>query len=1025
MELKEILALEANPNSLKKIDRFLSTKDIIHRDYAPALAHLAYLSFQLGKVSEAFKILFDYLEVCEDKYKAVIYSTLIKIYYSQKDFDSAYKAIEVKKSFLPRYNKANYYEDLITYYQLLDNKEELIRTILIYLEDDISDERRLKALLLLSESYLKLHEYQKFKDKNMLIESLSLTLKEDSIYLEARFNEAFVLEKEKEYDKALKIVETLLESKLDNILLAKVLTLKLVILISLKEYRKASIFEAEFEKTVDLGLIDTRILFAKTCISLYQELNNQFNCEVYDAKLTNLMNEKADQTNIKQETKKKNTKAQKIELNFAQSKAIVEEKKEEVKEINEETKHSTYSFIEQATRFEEMVSLINQFNAKDYSSFREFLRLYFTEVNKIAYFDEAYILINHYGYHFKKERLYDKKTVNLENTVENKLLTQDEIILYNLEAYDDILTNNKYQESYRILGFNFNSYLITFRGLKDDLINLKMNYETLKLAASYLVDKVNIYQKLVQKDKEDRHQKFILDKLIYGYHRTYDNIIYLSKSLQDLLNLADRVNVSEFYQYFDSQDLIEYKKNLSELLELPNIYRKVSYKLKINEMIYHFEERLLANEDGEILGVVEEVTDRIKHDEEITNFAYVDTIAKVYTKTKLDLDLTDLIASKKFSLVAFNVINFKLYNELYGMEFGDQLIFAIGKYLKEYPKLDLGIYHFDGDKFVISVKNINDKRAIKKIALDIAEYLNLKLRTLNYRVNLKFKMGILRYPTDTLDHNHQTIINYLMSALSNASCDLNDHGIGFYDLERYKRDIFEIELTTHISESIDLNHLKIEYQQVVNLKDNTSEHYIPHLNLSNYAVKEAEIYRVLKKRKMVFQLEKYLIHKTLFELLEMYKETKRYFSVVFKVSEETLKGENFLLYVIEQLKFFNIPKSAIMIYYNDSCDEEAINILKAFEQNEIMIATSNIELIKNVRINYFYYQLPNYVQSLENEFLVLVKAFCDQKTIQFIVDQVNNKNVITRFIDLGCYLFSGKVYGALLTKDEIVKAFLA
>lgn len=90
-----------------------------------------------------------------------------------------------------------------------------------------------------------------------------------------------------------------------------------------------------------------------------------------------------------------------------------------------------------------------------------------------------------------------------------------------------------------------------------------------------------------------------------------------------------------------------------------------------------------------------------------------------------------------------------------------------------------------------------------------------------------------------------------------------------------------------------------------------------------------------------------------------------------------------------------------------------------------MIATSNIELIKNVRINYFYYQLPNYVQSLENEFLVLVKAFCDQKTIQFIVDQVNNKNVITRFIDLGCYLFSGKVYGALLTKDEIVKAFLA
>ena len=40
----------------------------------------------------------------------------------------------------------------------------------------------------------------------------------------------------------------------------------------------------------------------------------------------------------------------------------------------------------------------------------------------------------------------------------------------------------------------------------------------------------------------------------------------------------------------------------------------------------------------------------------------------------------------KFSLLALNIIDFKKYNDLYGYDFGDQLIYATGKYLKEYDK---------------------------------------------------------------------------------------------------------------------------------------------------------------------------------------------------------------------------------------------------------------------------------------------------------------------------------------------------
>ena len=137
MELRDILALEANTSSIKKIDQFLSNKAPSDRDYPRALAHLAYLTYCLGDVSNSFQLLFSYLEFCPNKEKTVIYNTLIKIYYQQEDYDNVIKMIELKKSYLPSYNKNAYYEDLITYYQTINNQTELRRNLLIYLKRTI------------------------------------------------------------------------------------------------------------------------------------------------------------------------------------------------------------------------------------------------------------------------------------------------------------------------------------------------------------------------------------------------------------------------------------------------------------------------------------------------------------------------------------------------------------------------------------------------------------------------------------------------------------------------------------------------------------------------------------------------------------------------------------------------------------------------------------------------------------------------------------------------------------------------
>ena len=414
MDIREILALEANATSIKKIENFLSNITPNHRDYPRAISHLAYLTYVLGDVSGAFQMLFSYLEICIDKEKPTVYNTLIKIYYDQKDYDNVLSMIENKKKYLPNYNKIAYYEDLITYYDTTNNSSELIRTILTYLDDDITDERRLKALIRLTDEYLTNEDFSRFNEKNRLVQSLALSLSEDAIYQNARYLEAYVLVKENSYPKALVMVDEMLQIHLGKELRCKLLTLKLEILVSLGEYRRASIFEAEYEYEIEEANTQVKLDFAKQCIILYEALNNRFNKTSYEERYEILLEELQKEEKTVHKPKKHKSSKQTIELNFLKSQTkftpitITNNQPSEPAKVvhRDET-----TLIESGSKLLEIAEEFSKLNRQVFSQFRDYLRQFFIVLGKLATFEEAYLLTKnnrYYGYHYKKERLYEK-----------------------------------------------------------------------------------------------------------------------------------------------------------------------------------------------------------------------------------------------------------------------------------------------------------------------------------------------------------------------------------------------------------------------------------------------------------------------------------------------------------------------------------------------------------------------------------------------------------------------------------------
>ena len=118
MSLSEILQLDINNQSIKKIDSFLSDEVEYSDTFMRALAHKALLLHKLGNSSEGIELILKYIKLMKllSAYSIIsLCDSMIAITIDLKEFDEALKYINLKKSFLPVSKMNLYLKDMITY----------------------------------------------------------------------------------------------------------------------------------------------------------------------------------------------------------------------------------------------------------------------------------------------------------------------------------------------------------------------------------------------------------------------------------------------------------------------------------------------------------------------------------------------------------------------------------------------------------------------------------------------------------------------------------------------------------------------------------------------------------------------------------------------------------------------------------------------------------------------------------------------------------------------------------------------
>lgn len=1034
MSLDEVLALDMEIKSIKKIDLFLSHQKQTSYEYVKALGYKCLIWHKEGKIKEALKALLTMTPLIPSMQNEAVVSlcdALIDIFIDIKNNEQAIKYIEIKKDYLKVIDSDKYLYDMIRYNMMVGNNSELKRTITLYLAEDISDERRMEALEILIKFQAQDHEYEGFDNTYKRLEGFYINnfmfdkLSKIKIQRSKNFWEQHL------YDDLEHYINTYISGDTSSIDL-KVIGAKYLIEIYLLkgESRRAMILESEYHELYQKASLEVQLEFVDTARREAEAIHDRFSIDEYDQKYDEIEEAIVEQKKALRKERKKtvsiNIVEDEVEEVVKNEKIVIHHTKPE-RELYEEspTMMVEPTLIEISSNYKSIEAVLSTLSTRENVKFREILRNYGMEIDKK--FSECEIVIamsdGAEGYHYKKERVYEKlfDDIALKGTASLELIENSRklyIVDVSTSLFDkNIITGKPYTDEFKtLIGFTLTRndrrigsivYLFKTNDFEDKLI-----YETLRMLTQMLLVQLNKSLDYKDQDKVTRAKNYIYDMQSGGVKIEIDHLIELNQGAMDLFGIKHKkIEASEYVNLIDARDAKNYKEVYSAI-----------YNRECNEaeLFYHINNKYIKEEITvdrsditRIYSVISDMSMFEKREQKLLDKLYYDDTSKLKTKSLLFEDIKKILDTKKFALAIIAVKNYKMFRDIYGYEFVSDLTKLLGRELLKLENNEMTIYHLEDDEFVVLFKAINDLRSVKSKVLKILDTLKSSLVDFNYRLKVALKAGIFRYTKAMRILDISKIISFASEGLIDAMEDEDD--ISVYDSDSVAMRFKESQKLLYISEAIDNREIPIYYKQVCNLKSDEILFYMPRLNLKNFDIEEEYFETVIQKRGIAENMDRYILKEVLNEMKTFHSDSSLYFKVIIPIHRSTISSKMFPSYLERYLKFYKIPSELItFVVKNDSSS--------SIERTRVQLIDKNIKLFGEEFDFTIKNNLHAYICDVNQYDLPVIDALnkaCGSLSLDFIAKGITDKDTMKKVSDAGITMLIDEV--DIFTVAELIK----
>ncbi len=344
--------------------------------------------------------------------------------------------------------------------------------------------------------------------------------------------------------------------------------------------------------------------------------------------------------------------------------------------------------------------------------------------------------------------------------------------------------------------------------------------------------------------------------------------------------------------------------------------------------------------------------------------AYYDNLTDMPNLAKIKKEMhTTLNRNKQsnYSLLKFDIDNFKVVNEIFGFDVGDKILQApkhIFKYANQPP--EAVIARIGVDEFLAFAPTDFIGKIEESTHFYEAFFKKLVPELLDY--NLSFKYG--RYNIELGETNISEIINKVTLAHNIAK---SQKGLVVYDYnEEYKAKLlYDAQITRKMNSALQNNEFKVFLQPKFSVKDNKligAEALVRWIDSDGNMIYPNSFIPLFEKNKFIINLDRYILENVCQIIKSWMDKNLDIITISINCSRLNLENANFTEEFAKIANKYNIPHKYLEIELTESAtieNEEIIeNVFKKLRDYGFKISIddfgagySSLGLIKNMKID--------------------------------------------------------------------------
>jgi diguanylate cyclase (GGDEF)-like protein len=391
-------------------------------------------------------------------------------------------------------------------------------------------------------------------------------------------------------------------------------------------------------------------------------------------------------------------------------------------------------------------------------------------------------------------------------------------------------------------------------------------------------------------------------------------------------------------------------------------------------------------------------------------------------------------SNAKIGLILFDIDRFKLINEEFGFQFGDELLKKIALRIKSMLQNNETLSRHNADEFMVLVPELEDPSDLANLAVMIRDHV-MELTVLQPEINhFSTSMGLSVYPDDAADA--QSLLLHADAALHKAKTDSAHDGFCFYSEEMESRFISRRQRYMQLKSAITDNNVIALYQPIVDANTGFLEAVEALMRIKEQdgsLISPIEFISLAEETRLIIPLGEKMIQLA-FEQLNHWCEEGFNIRMCLNISPIQFLNPHFVPFLLKTIDEYHVSPKMIELEVTESLMLDNLQqVIRDMEQLRIMGISISIDDFGTG------FSCLSYLKDLPVDVLKIDKSFVAQlsaeksdeilvKTITTLAQSMNLKSVAEgvesldqarRLKELGVSYLQGYYFSRPVPANEI------